>query len=244
VGVNAAIYSPNGGSVGLGFAIPSNVVKKVVAQLRDHGRVDRAWLGVQTQSVDAALAAALKLPEPKGALVGAVQKDSPAAQAGIKRGDVILALDGSSVADPRDLSRRVGDLAAKAQAAFDIWRDGRRIQANVTLGALPDDEKVAAVAGPEAPNPTASLGLQLARGPKGEVVVVDVAQGGPADQAGLRQGDQIVEIDRQKTRNPGDVAAALRTARQEQRTSIALFLNRQGQPLYLAVPVPAPPARG
>ncbi|MFN8702904.1 MAG: PDZ domain-containing protein [Rhodospirillales bacterium] len=239
IGMNTAIFSPNGGSVGLGFAIPSNLVRKVVDQLRVHGSVDRAWLGVQTQSIDETLAAALKLPSAQGALIGSVQKNSPADQAGLRRGDVILALDSSAIGDPRDLSRRVGDLASGTKATFDIWRDGRRIATTVALGAAPADAAPVAVAAPEPQTPVAGLGLRLARGGQGETIVAEIAQDGLAEQAGLRPGDVLLEADRQRIRGPNDLAAALRTARQTQRPGIALFLSRDGQPLYLALPVPA-----
>jgi serine protease Do len=238
VGVNTAIYSPNGGSVGLGFAIPSNIVRKVVDQLRDHGRVDRAWMGVQTQAVDEALAAALKLPAASGALVSAVQKDSPAAAAGLKRGDVILSLDGSKVDSPRELSRRVADLSADTRVSLDVWRDGRRTTNEVRLGALPADDKVAANT-PDAKGDGPALGIQLARTPQGEVVVAGVLNDGPADQAGLKPGDRVVEVDKQRVRTPDDVVKALHKARAEHREAIAMYLQRGGEPLYLAVPLRA-----
>ena len=242
IGVNTAIYSPNGGSVGLGFAIPSNVAKKIVAQLREHGRVDRAWLGVQSQKVDKALAAALKLPSDSGALIGAVDPDSPAGKAGLRRGDVILALDGTPVADPRDLARRVGDMAAGTRANLDIWRDGKRSEHQVSLGLLPKDD-AAKVASNTAPTSAgAGIGVRLARTPKGEVIVAGVREGGAGEQAGLRPGDKIVEIDRKAIREPEEVVNALTKARKENREAVAMYVEREGTPLYLAVPVPT--ARG
>ncbi len=238
VGVNTAIYSPNGGSVGLGFAIPSNLVRKVVDQLREHGKVDRAWMGVQTQAIDEALAAALKLPVASGALVSAVQKDSPAASAGLKRGDVILSLDGAKIESPRDLSRRVGELSAGTRVTLDLWRDGRRTAGEVHLAALPGDDKVAANA-PDAKGEGPGLGVQLARGPQGEVVVAGVLDDGPADKAGLKPGDRVVEVDKQRVRNPEDVVKAVQRARSEHREAIAVYLRRGGDALYLAVPLRA-----
>ncbi|MBI3503550.1 MAG: Do family serine endopeptidase [Proteobacteria bacterium] len=237
VGINTAIYSPNGGSVGLGFAIPSNVAKKVVAQLRDHGRIDRAWLGVQSQKIDKALAAALKLPEANGALIGAVDPNGPAAKAGLKRGDVILALDGKAIVDPRDLARRVGDMAADTRAVIGIWRDGKRNELNVSLGLVPKEDaaQVASAASPTSAG--AGLGIRLARTPKGEVVVADLLDGGPGEQAGLRPGDRIVEIDRKVIHAPEEVVAALHKARTENREAIAMYIQREGTPLYLAVPI-------
>lgn len=238
IGVNTAIFSPNGGSVGLGFAIPSNIVRKVVDQLRDHGKVDRAWMGVQTQAVDGALAAALKLPAASGALVSAVQKDSPAAAAGLKRGDVILSMDGAKIDTPRELSRRVGDLAEGKRVDLEIWRDGKRTASEVRLGALPTEDKVAAN-GPDAKGEGPGLGIQLARTPQGEVIVTGVLNDGPADQAGLRPGDRVVEVDKHRVRSPADVVKALHRARAEHREAIAMFLQREGESLYLAVPLKA-----
>lgn len=238
VGVNTAIFSPNGGSVGLGFAIPSNIVRKVVDQLRDHGKVDRAWMGVQTQAVDDALAAALKLPAASGALVSGVQKDSPAASAGLKRGDVILSLDGSKIDTPRELSRRVGDMSEGKSVTLDVWRDGRHTTSEVKLGALPSEDKVASN-GPDASGQGPSLGIQLAGTPQGDVVVTGVLTDGPADQAGLRPGDRVVEIDKKRMHNPNDVVKALHRARAEHREAIAMYLQRDGEPLYLAVPLKA-----
>ena len=239
IGVNTAIYSPNGGSVGLGFAIPANVVKKVVAELREHGRIDRAWMGVSTQSVDAALAAALKLPASKGALVGGVEPNGPAARAGLRRGDVILSLDGTAINDPRDLARKVGDRRAKDEANIEYWRDGRRAEIRVTLASLPDQKPEAAVVGQnEHGNAASGVGLRLAQGPRGEVVVADMLEGSPAEKAGLARGDRLVEIDRKPVRKPEDVVAALRAARGEHREAVAIFVERQGTPLYLALPVP------
>jgi S1-C subfamily serine protease len=175
-------------------------------------------------------------------LIGSVQKNSPAEQAGLRRGDVILALDSSAIGDPRELSRRVGDLPSGTKAAFDLWRDGRRIATTVALGAAPADAAPAAAATPEPQTAVAGLGLRLARGGQGETIVAELAQDGLAEQAGLRPGDVLVEANRQKIRGPKDLAAALRAARQAQCPGIALFLSRDGQPLYLALPVPA--ARG
>ncbi len=238
IGVNTAIYSPNGGSVGLGFAIPANVVKKVVAELREHGKVDRAWMGVSTQGVDSALAAALKLPAAKGALIGGVEPEGPAARAGLRRGDVILSLDGTAINDPRDLARKVGDRRAKDEANIEYWRDGRRAEIRVTLGTLPDQKPDAAVVG-QNDNPNAGgVGLMLTQGPRGEVVVADVQDNSPAEKAGLARGDRLVEVDRKKIKRAEDVVAAVRAARKEHREAIALFVERQGTPLYLALPLP------
>src|SRR3546814_716740 len=127
IGVNTAIYSPNGGSVGIGFAIPSNMVKSVVAQLRDHGTVERGWLGVQIQNVTPDLAEALGLDAPAGALVAAVTPDSPAAEAGIETGDVILGFGGEDIDDSRELARVVAEHPADSEAEVTIRSEERRV---------------------------------------------------------------------------------------------------------------------
>src|ERR1700722_4267021 len=140
VGVNTAIFSPSGGSVGIGFAIASDVVKDVVQQLKDNGSVTRGWIGVQIQNVTADLADDLGLKGTTGALVAAAQKDSPAAAAGVKSGDVITTVDGETVADPHDLARRIAALGPKKTAKLSITRNGSPMTLDVTLGSMPADK--------------------------------------------------------------------------------------------------------
>ena len=140
VGVNTAIFSPSGGSVGIGFAIASDVVKNVVQQLKDNGSVTRGWIGVQIQNVTADLADDLGLKEQTGALVAAAQKDSPAAAAGVKSGDVITAVDGETVADPHDLARRIAALGPKKTVKLALIRNGSPMTIDVILGTMPADK--------------------------------------------------------------------------------------------------------
>ena len=144
VGVNTAIFSPSGGSVGIGFAIASDVVKTVVQQLKENGSVTRGWIGVQIQKVTQDLADDLGLKETTGALVAAAQKDSPAAAAGVKSGDVITAVDGETVADPHDLARRIAALGPKKTAKLSIIRNGSPMTFDVTLGSMPADKTASA----------------------------------------------------------------------------------------------------
>ncbi|MBC7634719.1 MAG: trypsin-like peptidase domain-containing protein, partial [Acetobacteraceae bacterium] len=141
IGVNTAILSPSGGSVGIGFAIPSDMVKKVVAELQSTGHVTRGYLGVETQQIDRALAAALRLgnPEGAGALVATVAPDSPAAKAGLQAGDVLGAVDGQKLADPRALARAVAAFKPGSDAKFDVQRDGETKTITVALGAMPNE---------------------------------------------------------------------------------------------------------
>ena len=149
IGMNSMIFSPSGGSVGIGFAIPASTIKDVVAALQSHGRVARGWLGVQIQPVTPEIAASLNLKEPKGALVASLVPDSPAARAGVRQGDVILAINGKDINDAHDLTRRVASLPAGKAAAFAILRDGGHQNVAVTIGAKKDTVVAANGGAPE-----------------------------------------------------------------------------------------------
>src|ERR1700756_2614035 len=147
IGINTAIYSPNGGSVGIGFAVPSNVAKSVVAQLEEHGKVSRGWLGVQIQEVTPAIASSLGLQGEHGAVVAAVTPDSPSAKAGLKQGDVILSFNGSEVGRLHDLPRLVAETAPNSHAKLNVWRNGQMVELQTTVGELPNNEQVATATG-------------------------------------------------------------------------------------------------
>src|SRR6202049_91621 len=147
IGINTAIYSPNGGSVGIGFAVPSNVAKTVVAQLEQHGKVSRGWLGVQIQEVTPAIAASLGLQGEHGALVAVVTPNSPGAKAGLKQGDVILSFNGSEVGRLRDLSRLVAETTPDSSAKLKVWRNGQTVELQTTVGELATTDQVASAAG-------------------------------------------------------------------------------------------------
>src|SRR5690606_16228849 len=173
VGVNTAIFSPTGGSVGIGFAIPSSIAQKVIAQLKKDGKVTRGWLGVTIQQVDDDLASSLSLGKARGALVAQVGKDSPAEDAGIKTGDVIINVNGKQMEDVRAVSRTVADLQPDSDAEIVVWRDGREKTIDVEIGTFPENPQMAAAEEPggnaEA-GTTESLGLALAESPDGVVV--------------------------------------------------------------------------
>jgi serine protease Do len=155
VGVNSAILSPTGGSVGIGFAIPSDTASKVVDQLIRNGRVTRGWLGVQVQPVDKDLARSLNLPEARGAIVSGVTKDSPAERAGLKEGDIVLSFDGASISDSRDLTQKVGGALANTDARVEILREGGRRIVTVRLGERPGERQLAAAGSEEGGPPSA-----------------------------------------------------------------------------------------
>src|SRR5216684_695913 len=153
IGINTAIYSPNGGSVGIGFAVPSNAAKRVVAQLESGGKVSRGWLGVQIQEVTPAIAASLGLTGEHGALVAVVTPQSPGARAGLKQGDVILSFNGSAVKELRDLPRLVAATTPGTTAALTVWRSGQSSELHATLSEAPENPKIASAAGEQSGEP-------------------------------------------------------------------------------------------
>jgi serine protease Do len=243
VGVNTAIFSPSGGSVGIGFAIASDVVQNVVQQLKESGSVTRGWIGVQIQNVTADLADDLGLKETTGALVAAAQKDSPAAAAGVKSGDVITAVDGETVADPHDLARRIAALGPKKTVKLAIIRNGSPMTIDVTLGTMPADKTANAEtrnsddAGGSA---LAKLGLTLrpAHGQDG-VVVADVDPDGAAADKGLKQGDVILEVAGKSVSRPADVAQAIDAAKSDGKKSVLVRVKSNDGEHYLTLPTRA-----
>ena len=243
VGVNTAIFSPSGGSVGIGFAIASDVVKNVVQQLKDNGSVTRGWIGVQIQNVTADLADDLGLKEQTGALVAAAQKDSPAAAAGVKSGDVITAVDGETVADPHDLARRIAALGPKKTVKLGLIRNGSPMTIEVTLGTMPADKTANAEMRNSDDNggsALAKLGLTLrsAHGQDG-VVVSEVDPDGAAADKGLKQGDVILEVAGKSVNRPADVVAAIDSAKSGGKKSVLVRVKSNDGERYLTLPTRA-----
>ena len=248
IGVNTAIYSPSGGSVGIGFAVPSNVAKNVVQQLREKGHVTRGWLGVAIQGITPAIAKSLGLnaEQPSGALVASVTPNSPAAKAGVKQGDVITAAGGQAVKQVGDLPRIVAAAPPGHQLGLTILRGGKEMKLAVTLGELSENPKQAAAATPEENRPGA-LGLRLAaltpelrrqyRIPKDVdgVVVTEVADQSPADSAGVQEGDVIVSVDQKPVETPPKAAEQLKEA--AARGNVLLLLNRKGSSQFVGLSV-------
>jgi serine protease Do len=243
VGVNTAIFSPSGGSVGIGFAITSDVVKTVVQQLKESGSVTRGWIGVQIQNVTQDLADDLGLKETKGALVAAAQKDSPAAAAGVKSGDVITAVDGEAVADPHDLARRIAALGPKKTAKLSLIRNGSPMTIDVTLGTMPADKTASAETRNSDDNGAsalAKLGLTLrpAHGQEG-VVVAEVDPDGAAADKGLKQGDVILEVAGKSVSRPGEVVDAIDAAKSGGKKSVLVRVKSNDGEHYLTLPTRA-----
>ena len=238
IGVNSAIFSPTGGNVGIGFAIPANVAGPVVESLRTGGRVDRGWLGVTIQHVDETLAEALGLDEAKGALVASVMADGPAARAGLRPGDVIVSFAGRPIDAMKDLPRIVAELDSGTEAEIGIRRDGGLETLVATIGVQAQEGASLATApaaddGGDAPR----LGVALAaRGEPGKagVSITGVVPGSPAARAGLRPGDVIVRAGSQAVSGPGEVAGAVRAAASGDKP-VLLLVERNDHRRYVAV---------
>ncbi|MFZ4409050.1 MAG: DegQ family serine endoprotease [Paracraurococcus sp.] len=245
VGINTAIYSPTGGSIGIGFSIPANLARNIVAQLQDGGKVRRGWLGVNIQQVTDEIAESLGLGGPgRGALVARAQEDGPAAKGGIKNGDVVLKFNGQDVKEMRNLPRIVADTPVGRAVPVVVWRDGKEQTLQVTVGELPGEVQQAAATPPPANRPTELAGLGLRVGPispetrerfslkpeqKG-VVIVEVAPDSPAAERELRPGDVIVEVQQERVNSPQEVQQRLEALRKQNRpTALLLIETAQGQ---------------
>ena len=219
IGINSAIYSPTGGSVGIGFSIPSNQARNIIAQLRTTGKIQRGWLGVRIQQVSDDIAETMGLDKARGALIAGMTDGGPAAKAGVQNGDVVLTFDGRPVADERALPRMVADAPVGKTVNIEVLRKGQRKSMPITVQRLVDDEKVASLdsktpakPGAAAPKPpvTLNLGMSLApvspesrrrfrlNGKVEGVVVTEVDADSPAGQKNIRPGDVITEVAQQK----------------------------------------------
>ena len=245
IGVNTAIFSPSGGSVGIAFAIPAPTVKSVVAQLKESGKVTRGWIGVQIQPVTAEIADNLGLKTPQGALVAEPQANSPAATAGIMAGDVITAVNGSPVKDARDLAKQIGNLAPGSTVKLTVWRKGEEKTFSVALGELPNQREARGAATPDSSGPEGTdvprLGLtvvpagQVAGSGSEGVVVTEVDPNGIASDQGVKTGDVILEVGGKKVANPSDVRSALREAQKEGKRTILMRVKSGDATRFVAL---------
>ena len=255
IGINTAIYSPSGGSVGIGFSVPSNMAKAVVQQLRDYGRARRGWLGVNIQQVTPDIAESLGLKDSSGALVARVTEDGPASKADIHNGDVILRFNNQDVKEMKTLPRIVAETVIGKDVPVVVWRDGKQVTVQAQVGELPDSPQQVAANSPATPRQTVNrnteisgLGARLApitdemrekfkigADQKG-VVVTDVTPDGAAAGRGLKPGDVIVEVQQEPVSTPADVQERMDRFRKQNRKTV-LMLVQSGEGLRW-VPVP------
>lgn len=234
VGINTAIFSPSGGSVGIGFAIPASTAQNVIQSLKDNGVVTRGWLGVQIQPVTADIAESLGLDGGKGAIVSDVTANSPALKAGFKIGDVILKLDGKDISDARDLAKKVAELVPGKDVPVNIIRGGKPLTFNVAIGKMPTDKQVASTGDKPAGGSLEGFGLKLAPADDGAgVQITDVDPNGTAAQFGLQPGDVILEIGGHDVHSPSDVRDALKAAGNKR--ALMLVRTQDGQ-RFIALP--------
>jgi len=244
IGVNTAIFSPTGGNVGIGFAVPAAQAGAVVQQLMRNGQVERGWLGVQIQGVTRELADSLDLPKAKGALVARVVDGSPASVAGIKTGDVIVNFDNRDIGEAKDLSRMVAGISAGEKVDVMVWRDGKQKRLAVSIGHA--ETATAAAGNPVEKSSDGRLGLSLApmtpeirtRYQVGEEVsgsvVVGVEDDGPADSVGVRLGDVIVRVANRPVNGPDEVAKALAGVSKDTK-KVVFLINRRGNQWFVPV---------
>jgi serine protease Do len=249
VGVNTAIFSPSGGNVGIGFAIPAALAEPIIAELMSDGRVARGWLGVHIQSIDEALAESMDLEEEEGALVSSVEPDSPADRAGLHVGDVILSFADEQVEDARALPRMVGNTDKGDKVTVTVWRDGKRKSLEVTLGSLPTEETVATAESEQLDDGTPKLGVTLSAlsnearkhynlsDEEVGVLIVDVARNSPAARHGLQRGDIIARVGQTTVTKPDEVASAVKRAAAGERKTVLLLIKRDGISRFVAVPL-------
>jgi serine protease Do len=248
IGMNTAILSPSGGSIGIGFAIPSDMIRTVEAQLEKSGRVTRGYVGVEAQQITASTAQAMGLKENDGALLAGVQPDSPAAEAGLQPGDVIQAVNGTKISNPKELALNVAGIQPGDQAQLTVLHDGHTKDLTVKVGTLPSEQTASNDNQPSEEH-RAQIGLALAPlspdlrnqldvpdGTKG-VVVQGVQPGSPAEAAGLQAGDLIVGVGTRSVTSPAEAARAMRTALNGSNHALALRVIRNGQPIFVGVTV-------
>lgn len=237
VGINTAIYSPSGGSVGIGFAIPASTAKEVITSLKDNGAVTRGWLGVQIQPVTDDIAEGLSLKDKKGALVADVTDKSPALAAGIKTGDTITKVGDEDVSDPRDLAKKVARYAPGKTVDVTLVRGGKTMVVPVELGKMPGDAQ-ASNTKPSQPERSslAGLGVRLAPAEDGAgVKVIDVKPGSTAEEQGIRPGDVILEVAGKEVHEPADVKSALATVKGAGKRIVMLIRSGDNQ-RFVALP--------
>ena len=253
IGINTAIYSPSGGSVGIGFAIPSNLAKPIIAELKEQGHVDRGWLGVSIQPLTPDLAQGMGLEADKGALISSVQDDSPAAAAGLKSGDVVVRFGDREIESPKDLSRVVAETASGATVPVKVWRDGSEHTVEVKIAEMKQEVASASQtddeSGSAGSDTVSQLGATLA--PVNDMtrqqfglsenatgaVIAGLEQDSALAEQGVRPGDVIERVNDRRIANPADVAAALQEAQADKRSVAVMLIESEGNDRFVAVQI-------
>ena len=242
IGVNTAIFSPSGGSVGIGFDIPADTAKMVVAQLKDHGQVTRGWMGVRIQTVTADIADSLGMKKPEGAIVDEPQAGSPAAKAGIMAGDVITAVDGMQMKDSRALARKIASMTPGTSVKLDVMHNGSEKTVSLTLGRLPDERQAEASGSGTSESGTPRLGLTLAPasetgdGDRG-VAITAVDPNGPAAEHGVKAGDVILDVSGKAVSSPADVRKELADLRKAGKHAALMRMKSGDTTKFVALPL-------
>ena len=262
IGINTAIYSPSGGSIGIGFSIPSKIAANVIAQLRDFGQARRGWLGVRIQQVTPEIAESLGLKDASGAMIAGVNEGGPADKAKIRAGDIVLKFNDQDVKTMNTLPRIVADTDVGKQVPVVVWRDGKEMTVTATLGERPNDATLA-LAEPGAKGAETSkvvdlagLGMkiaplandtrekfQLGADQKG-VVITDVTAGGSASEKNLKPGDVILEVQQNEVSSPADVAKRVEAARKQDRKFVLMLIQRRDGVKYVPLSLAAPKGKG
>jgi serine protease Do len=249
IGINTAIFSPNGGNVGIGFAIPAKQAEPVLAELRSSGRVERGWLGVQIQAVNEDIAAGLGLDEEHGALVAEVVPDSPAERAGLRSGDVIVGIEGQEVESLKDLTRAVADVQPGEKAEIEVWRNGKRESLGVVIGESPEQVATARSSNLEDSPAVGRLGLTLGElTPESRqryrvdsdlqgALVTGVEPGSAAAQTGLRTGDVLVMVGQTPVSGPAEAVREIEEVISSERDRVVLQVARGEGRRFVVVPV-------
>ena len=248
VGVNTAISSPTGGNVGIAFAVPARTAAEVIAQLQTSGSVTRGWLGVGIQNIKEDIAESLGMKEAKGAMINKIVEGGPAAKAGLKNGDAVVAVNGERIADVRDLQRKIGGLPPNTSIRLTVLRGGREEPITVTLGRLPDSKELARLergsggsGDPTSGDEIAPLGLRVAPAAsqqgagKDGVVITEIGADSDATEKGLRKGDVILEVASEPVSSPADVAKGVQRAADQGRPSVLLRVKSGEQTRFVAV---------
>ena len=252
IGINTAIFSPTGGSVGIGFSVPSSLAKGVIFQLKKYGKTRRGWLGVRIQTVTDDIAASLGMDKASGALISGVMADGPAKLSGVKAGDIVLNFDGKIVKDMKSLPRIVAETEIDKPVTVEVWRNGRSMKLQVIVGEMAEDIKVSEV--PQNSNEVVTkevleLGILLSnitddmRSKFGipedvnGVLVVNVKSETDASEKGILPGDIIIEISQNKVFTPDDVSMRVLEEINAERDFALMLINRKGILSYIAVKI-------